>query len=240
MWTQRCFAQNKNDTIDLFFYQSLIHTVFCNLSKEHIISRSIIFFNMKQSASFLSLLLSFVLTQHASAFNFEGFDTPLLDAVAEFLCDDDSEGPLCSLFDALGGGDDSEEREGTEGETSGPSLGSFLFRTGCNIGLVPETFCGDDDEEAEAGTLEGDATLDDATLVDGLLLGLLCGEDGYAPPVVCTTLVGQDRDSGLIRRFCENGRILPAGVCDLVGVPTPEAAAEQEEGVDNGGRNLRH
>jgi hypothetical protein len=49
------------------------------------------------------------------------------------------------------------------------------------------------------GGNKGGNDTDERTMVDGLLLGLLCGDNGYAPEPVCQLLVGEDGNSGVIR-----------------------------------------
>ena len=205
---------------------------------------------MKQSvhAPLLSLLLSVVLTldnaYHVSAFNFDTLDTPLLDAFTDYFCQN-QDGPLCSF---LTGDDESEEGLATVTATAeSPTVGDFLVRTGCDLGFFPRDFCrsvGESDEQEKGKdkdqTIAG--TTEDQSLVDGQMLALLCGEDGYGPKEVCEALVGKEGTSGLIRSFCETGTVLPPGVCEMVGISDSRAgdAMATAEGDNNGGRNLRH
>lgn len=183
----------------------------------------------------LSLLLSLTLTtQQVAATNIDELDTPLVDALADFLCDEESESALCSVLGVFGGNGTNTEDVDLE---SGPTLGAFLLTTACDIGLVPPVLCQEDDEEDNV-MVQSNATLisftEEETLVDGFIMGLACGENGNLPDVLCTAMVGRDANSGLISRFCASGRIIPSGICERMGAETPAP-----EG-DNGGRNLRH
>lgn len=188
---------------------------------------------MTNSASLSSIflpLLALTLVPEASALNFDALETPLIDVVTGYFCEN-SEGPLCSLLD--NSNTNNEELTTTSTATStvsttttGPTLGDFLVATGCDLGLVPSDFCrsaGEYDEKIDKKDREDYGMMmivEDTSVVDGHLLGLLCGEDGYddVPDEVCDALVGKEGNAGLVRSFCEAGTILPPGICDMVGI----------------------
>ena len=191
----------------------------------------------------------------ASALNFDAFETPLIDVVTGYFCEN-SEGPLCSLLD------NNNSDEGATTATAppttmtttstGPTLGDFLVATGCDLGLVPSDYCrsaGEYDEKIDKKDREN-GMIAETSVVDGQLLGLLCGEDGYdgVPDEVCDALVGQEGNAGLVRSFCEAGTILPPGVCEMVGIQNNGNAVGGSTSYStvpnvNGGvrrKNLRH
>ena len=192
----------------------------------------------------LLLLLSFLLSaQQVSPLQFDVLETPFVDALSTFLCDETADGAFCSVLGAIVGNETDVEDVDTE---SGQTLGQFLRGAACSVGLVPPLLCDDDEEEADIGA-NSNATNntvpvfeEEETLVDGFVMGLACGEDGSLPDILCNVLVGEDANSGLISSLCASGRLIPSSLCEQLGAETPAGDEETEQDSDFGGRYLRH
>ncbi|CAB9518811.1 expressed unknown protein [Seminavis robusta] len=181
----------------------------------------------------LCFLLVLLGAEHqAHALNFEVLDTPVLDFVSN----------------AMGGNDNAQVQEDIQraqtGEEGGVTLAQLLFGAACDTGGIPDGLCGYFGENtprtdtAEANALQdfntGNAE-EEKAIVDGLLLGFLCGVGGRAPTAACNIVVGSDGNSGLIRTFCESG-IVPQGFCSSVRAGKDEAGARNEDSqTQNGG-----
>ena len=219
---------------------------------------------MKKSILFLSLLLM-TLDQSplVAALNFGALETPLVDVVASYFCQN-QEGPVCSALtnniDSEGGNaaDTSTSTTTTsttttisESSSTDPTFGDFLIATGCDLGLVPRDYCksaGEYDEKVDKKDREN-GMVENTSVVDGQILGLLCGEDGYddVPDEVCDALVGKEGNAGLVRSFCEAGQIIPPDICAMVGIGngnngSTTGTSYTAPSVNGGGRkrSLRH
>lgn len=215
---------------------------------------------MKKSVFFFSILvLTLDDTCLVAALNFDTLETPLVDVFTSYFCEN-LDGPVCTALTNSDGesaasttstatGDIPATTASSSSSSTGPTLGEFLVATGCDLNLVPSDYCrsvGEYDEKIDKKDREN-GMIEDTSVVDGQLLGLLCGENGYddVPVEVCEALVGKEGNAGLVRSFCEAGMILPPGICEMVGIDNGGNNAGTSYTVANvngGGRrkNLRH
>ena len=131
---------------------------------------------LNQFVVLFSVVVALHLPRNARALNFNTLDTPFLDGLNRFICGENSESPLCSFLPqapaATTEGEETEERM---------TLREFMTKVGCDTSLLPASWCSFDLPQVEGEAIAGrdedgtEAEVETTTLVDGVILNLLCG-----------------------------------------------------------------